>query len=65
MPRRPVAFLLATSALATASRASSPSGLLCEKAGVVVDSCCCVMQDGKVICTLTGEPVDSCFCSAS
>jgi hypothetical protein len=58
-----VAFLLATATLATgASRASS---LVCEKTGVVVDSCCCVVQDGQMICTLTGEPVTSCCCSGS
>ena len=40
-----VAFLLATATLATgASRASS---LVCEKIGVVVDSCCCIVQDGR------------------
>ncbi len=60
-----VAFLLAASALATGSRASSTASLVCEKTGVVVDSCCCAVQDGKMICTLTGEPVDSCCCSAS
>jgi hypothetical protein len=63
-----IAFLLAASALATASsasNASSASGLVCEKTGVVVDSCCCIVQDGKMICTLTGETVSSCCCSAS
>jgi hypothetical protein len=52
-------LLIASSALAT--RASE---LVCEKTGTVVDSCCCVVQDGKMICTLTGEVVDSCCCTA-
>lgn len=52
-------FVVTASALATQA-----SSLVCEKTGVVVDSCCCVEQDGKMICTLTGEVVDSCCCSA-
>ena len=58
-----LAFVLAASALATG--ASRASGLVCDKTGVVVDSCCCVEQDGKMICTLTGEVVSSCCCSSS
>ncbi|HEY1252367.1 MAG TPA: hypothetical protein VGH97_14390 [Thermoanaerobaculia bacterium] len=58
-----LAFVVAASALATG--ASRTSGLVCEKTGVVVDSCCCAMQDGKMVCTLTGEVVSSCCCSSS
>ena len=42
--------------------ASTGSTLVCEKTGVVVDSCCCVEKDGAMICTLTGEEVASCCC---
>jgi len=42
--------------------ASTGSTLVCEKTGVVMDSCCCVVKDGTVICTLTGEEVASCCC---
>ena len=56
-----IVFLLAASALATT--ASKASSLVCEKTGVVVDSCCCVVQDGQMICTLTGEVVTSCCCT--
>jgi hypothetical protein len=52
-----LALLVAASALA-----ATGSRMVCEKTGVVMDSCCCVMQDGKMICTLTGEEVESCCC---
>jgi len=56
-----LSLLLLVAASALATRASE---LVCEKTGTVVDSCCCVVQDGKMICTLTGEVVDSCCCTA-
>jgi hypothetical protein len=60
-----LAFVLGAPALATRTGASRASALVCEKTGVVVDSCCCAMQDGKMVCTLTGEVVSSCCCSSS
>ena len=51
-------FVVTASALATQA-----SSVVCDKTGVVVDTCCCVVQDGKMICTLTGEVVDSCCCA--
>ena len=50
--------------VAAAALATGATALVCEKTGVVVDSCCCVIQDGKMICGLTGEVVDVCCCSA-
>ena len=53
-----LALVIAGSALA-----STGSQMVCEKTGVVVDSCCCVVKDGAMICTLTGERVDACCCT--
>ena len=52
-------------ALAASALASTGSQMICQKTGVVVDSCCCVVKDGAMICTLTGERVDSCCCTAA
>jgi hypothetical protein len=52
-------------ALAASALASTGSQMICQKTGVVVDSCCCVVKDGAMICTLTGERVESCCCAAA
>jgi len=52
-----LALFVAASALA-----ATGSRMVCEKTGVVMDSCCCVVKDGVMICTLTGEQVSSCCC---
>lgn len=50
-------LLVAASALATTG-----SAMVCEKTGIVVEECCCVVKDGAMVCTLTGEVVSSCCC---
>jgi len=50
-------------AIAASALASNGSAMVCEKTGIVVDSCCCVVKDGAMVCTLTGEVVSSCCCS--
>jgi hypothetical protein len=53
-----LSLVVAASALATTG-----SRMVCEKTGIVVESCCCVEKDGVMICTLTGEEVSSCCCT--
>ena len=55
--------LALTLVVAASALATTGSQMVCEKTGVVVDECCCVVKDGAMICTLTGEPVSSCCCS--
>jgi hypothetical protein len=53
-----LAVLLAASALGTTG-----SQMVCDKTGIVVESCCCVEKDGQMVCSITGETVSSCCCS--
>lgn len=54
--------LLMLIAVSTVASASNGSRMFCTKAGVVVESCCCVESDGAMVCSLTGETVADCCC---
>lgn len=48
---------------ACASKAAAASSKLrCSLTGTVVDSCCCVQQEGKLYCALAKKYVDACCC---
>jgi hypothetical protein len=57
-----IALVLIAGAWAPAPKGTT---LVCEKTGVVVGSCCCVVTGTTMVCTLTGEAVSDCCCHAA
>ena len=48
--------------VAAASVFASEASGVCTTSDMTADSCCCIVQDGQMICPMTGEVVDSCCC---
>lgn len=50
--------------VATESRVSAASGVLCTLTGKRLAACCCEQRDGKLYCPLAKKAIEKCCCKS-